>query len=327
MVPLMTEAGVAHRTIGQRCFGFSRRERPRSTLDEIVALIIGSRSRLAGAALSATKGEQAWPPLEMFRAMLLPVWYDLSDVKLANALEDRGSFRRFCGFSGTEATPERTAFVRFPRLLVAPDLDYALFDAITDQLTRQAITVKAGTIVDATIIASASEDGGDARWAKHRGKRAPHRFKAYVACDADTALVEKIAVTPPTSTMGMPARTRCPIVPARSSPTVLIADRTSAAPSAPGEGRRVSYSTPCGAATRRRRSGACGTATGRSIASVAGLRRSSAPETLVRTATDAMARPTQSRPDPPHRHRLQPQASFQSPRRDCLKKVVSPDVV
>ncbi|WP_275943760.1 transposase [Gluconacetobacter tumulisoli] len=31
----------------------------------------------------ATKGEPAWPPLSMFQAMLLAVWYDLSDVKLA----------------------------------------------------------------------------------------------------------------------------------------------------------------------------------------------------------------------------------------------------
>ena len=41
----------------------------------------------------------------MFRALLLSVWDDLSDVKLAEALDDRASFRRFCGFSGSEAVP------------------------------------------------------------------------------------------------------------------------------------------------------------------------------------------------------------------------------
>lgn len=193
----MAEASVARRTIGQQGFGFSQRERPRSTLDEIAALIEWEPiAKLLGRLYPATKGEPAWPPLAMFRAMLLAVWYDLSDVKLADALEDRASFRRFCGFSATEATPERTAFVRFRRLLVAHDLDRALFDAVTTQLTAKAITVKAGTIVDATIIASASEGDGDGRWVKHRGKRATHGFKAHVACDADTALVERIAVTP-----------------------------------------------------------------------------------------------------------------------------------
>ncbi|MEW9853593.1 transposase, partial [Novosphingobium sp. M1R2S20] len=31
--------------------------------------------------------------------LLLSIWYDLSDVKLAEALDDRASFRRFCGFA------------------------------------------------------------------------------------------------------------------------------------------------------------------------------------------------------------------------------------
>lgn len=28
----------------------------------------------------AAKGEPAWPPLALFKAMLLSIWYDLSDV-------------------------------------------------------------------------------------------------------------------------------------------------------------------------------------------------------------------------------------------------------
>ena len=56
--------------------------------------------------------------------------------------------------------------------------------------------VKVGTLVDATIIASASEDDGDGRWVKHKGKSAVHGFKAHVGADATTALVEKIAITP-----------------------------------------------------------------------------------------------------------------------------------
>jgi IS5 family transposase len=58
----------------------------------------------------------------MFKALLLSIWYDLSDVKLAEALDDRASFLRFSGFSGTDATLERTAFVRFRKELVAHKL-------------------------------------------------------------------------------------------------------------------------------------------------------------------------------------------------------------
>jgi IS5 family transposase len=49
--------------------------------------------------IAAAKGELGWPPLALFKALLLATWHDLSDVKLADAIEDRTSFRRFCGFS------------------------------------------------------------------------------------------------------------------------------------------------------------------------------------------------------------------------------------
>ncbi|WP_447953946.1 IS5 family transposase [Sphingopyxis chilensis] len=187
---------MAQRSIGQERFGFAGRERATSSLDALVSLIDWSAvAALLEPLYPASKGELAWPPLAMFRALLLSIWYDLSDVKLAEALDDRVSFRRFCGFAANEATPERTAFVRFRRLLVAHKLDRALFEAVTLQLKSKAVIVKTGTLVDATIIASASEDDDDARWVKHKGKRAVHGFKAHVGADADTALVEEVSVT------------------------------------------------------------------------------------------------------------------------------------
>lgn len=167
-----------------------------SSLDALVSLIDWNQvAELLDPLYPATKGEPAWPPLAMFRALLLSIWYDLSDVKLAEALDDRAYFRRFCGFSANEATPEQTAFVRFRKLLVAHQLDRALFEAVTMQLKSKAVAVKTGTLVDATIIASASEEDDDTRWVKHKGKRAVHGFKAHVGADADTALVEQISIT------------------------------------------------------------------------------------------------------------------------------------
>ena len=187
---------MAQRSIGQEQFGFAGRERAASSLDALVSLIDwGQVAALLDPLYPAVKGEPAWPPLAMFKALLLSIWYDLSDVKLAEALDDRASFRRFCGFAANEATPERTAFVRFRRLLVAHKLDRALFESVTMQLKSKAVTVKTGTLVDATIIASASKGDDDARWVKHKGKRAVYGFKAHVGADADTALVEEVSVT------------------------------------------------------------------------------------------------------------------------------------
>lgn len=187
---------MAHRSIGQERLGFATEARSASSLDGLFGMLDWTEvADLLGGIHANAKGEEAWPPLAMFKALLLAVWYDLSDVKLTKALDDRASFRRFCGFSGTEATPERTAFVRFRKALITQGLDRLLFERVTAQLKAKAITVKTRTLVDATIIASASEEDGDARWVKHKGKRAVHGFKAHVGADAGTAIVEEIAVT------------------------------------------------------------------------------------------------------------------------------------
>ena len=188
---------MSRRRIGQETFGFGDRRERQSSLDELAKLIDWSRVEMHLVDISSSaKGEPAWPPLALFKALLLSVWYDLSDVKLAEALDDRASFRRFCGFSGNEATPERTAFVRFRKALMVCALDKSLFEEIASQLKARAIKVKTGTLVDATIIVSASKGDDEGHWVKHKGKAAVHGFKAHVGADADTALVEEIAITP-----------------------------------------------------------------------------------------------------------------------------------
>ena len=187
------------RSIGQEDFlaGDGAGKRSASHLDALSSTLDWSLiSSVLKDIYTGTKGEPAWPPLAMFKALLLSIWYDLSDVRLAEMLEDRSSFRRFCGFGRSEETPERTAFVRFRKTLVDRGLDRPLFEAVTSQLRAKAIAVKTGTLVDATIIASASKDDGDARWVKHKGRKAVHGFKAHVGADADTALVEEVAITP-----------------------------------------------------------------------------------------------------------------------------------
>ena len=186
---------MAHRQIGQEAL-FPRESR-RSSLDEIAELIDWSpiEAQLS-VVYAAARGEASWPPLALFRALLLAVWHDLSDVRLAEALENRASFRRFCGFARTEATPERTAFVRFRRELLRHGLDQILFDLITAQLRRRAVQVKTGTLVDASVVGSASQGDVEAGWAVHRRRKAVHGYKVHVGADAETALVEQLAVTP-----------------------------------------------------------------------------------------------------------------------------------
>ncbi|MGH3102172.1 MAG: IS5 family transposase, partial [Thermoleophilia bacterium] len=137
-----------------------------------------------------------WPPLAYFRGLLLATWHDLSDVKLAEALDDRAGFRRFCGFAAHEPTPERTAFVRFRRELVRRGLDRVLFKAATRQLEVKGVTVRTGTLVDATLVPSASiRHDGEARWAGHRRRKPVHGYKAHVATDEAAGLVRGVEIT------------------------------------------------------------------------------------------------------------------------------------
>lgn len=97
---------MAHRQIGQERLGFAASREHCSALDELSRLIVWDPIMVLLKPIHASaKGEAAWPPLAMVKALLLSVWYDLSDVKLAEALDDRASFRRFCSFCGTEPTP------------------------------------------------------------------------------------------------------------------------------------------------------------------------------------------------------------------------------
>ena len=157
---------MARRRIGQEQLRFDPpQSRQSGSLDEITGLIDWAEiDRLLASIHASAKGEPSWPPLALFKALLLSVWYDLSDVRLAEALEDRASFRCFCGFARDEPTPERTAFVRFRRELVSRGLDRALFEAVTRQLVSKGIRVKRGTLVDATVIASATMGDDEAAW-------------------------------------------------------------------------------------------------------------------------------------------------------------------
>jgi IS5 family transposase len=188
---------MARRRIGQADLIAGPEHRAASSLSEIAALLDWAEvDRHLVDISAAAKGEPGWPPLALFRALLLATWHDLSDVRLAEALDDRASFRLFCGFAAHEPTPERTAFVRFRRELVRRGLDRVLFEAVTRQLEAQGVTVRTGTLVDATLLPSASiRADADARWAGHRRRKPTHGYKAHVATDEAAGLVRAVEVT------------------------------------------------------------------------------------------------------------------------------------
>src|SRR3954449_220835 len=189
---------MARRQIGQEQPVLGGAEpRGGTALDEIAAVVDWAElDRLLSGLSASAKGEPGWPPLALFKALLLATRHDLSDVRLAEALDDRASFRRFCGFAAHEPTPERTAFVRFRAELARRGLDRTLFESITRQLDQRGVVVRTGTLVDATLIPSASvRHDGEARWAGHRRRKPVHGYKAHVAIDQEAGLIHGVEVT------------------------------------------------------------------------------------------------------------------------------------
>ncbi len=133
--------------------GFGRNAR----LEAIDGLIDWSRiEAIVSMVHSAETGRPPYAPLSMVKALLLQQWYGLSDPGLEEALMDRVSFRRFCGFALDVKAPDETTLCRFRNALKSADLGEALFTEIGRQLETGGFIVKAGTLIDATLIRSAA---------------------------------------------------------------------------------------------------------------------------------------------------------------------------
>jgi len=156
-------------------------------------------------------GESGRPPyaaLSMFKALLLQQWYGLSDPGLEEALGDRLSFRRFCGFALDAGTPDETTIWRFRQALIAAGLADRLLAELNRQLEGLGLVVKRGTMIDATLVAaqaappSLAEGAGaksrhdrDAAWTRQRGK-AHFGYKAHLAMDQGSRLIRRVRLTP-----------------------------------------------------------------------------------------------------------------------------------
>ena len=66
---------------------------------------------------ASNRGEKAWPPLLMFKALLLQSWYGLSDPALEKQLARDLLFRRFVGLDIAESVPDHSSFWRFRQTL------------------------------------------------------------------------------------------------------------------------------------------------------------------------------------------------------------------
>jgi IS5 family transposase len=100
-------------------------------------------------------GRQPKPLAVMLRIYFMQQWFNLSDPQAEDGLYDSESMRRFAGLDlADDAIPDETTICKFRHLLERHQLTSAIFDQVRGLLEERRLLLKAGTIVDATLIAA-----------------------------------------------------------------------------------------------------------------------------------------------------------------------------
>ena len=194
------QLSLAEAFLGNRLVGGS------SPLDRLSGLVKWYRfEKLLTPLRDGGPGRAAWPPLVLFKALLLQSLYGLSDRELEEALGDRLSFRRFVGLGLEESIPDHTVLSRFRNLLVGEGLLEKLFGELNRQLEKADVILKRGTMLDATLIEAVSTPPTDERPSKDADARITVRqgkggftfgYKAHVGVDEGSGLIRKVITTP-----------------------------------------------------------------------------------------------------------------------------------
>ena len=105
----------------------------------------------------AGQGRQPLGLEKMLRIYFLQQWFNLSDPQAEDAIYDSESMRRFAKVElSDDVVPDESTILRFRHLLEQHRLTKAIFDAVAGLLEERRLLLRAGTIVDATIIAAPS---------------------------------------------------------------------------------------------------------------------------------------------------------------------------
>jgi IS5 family transposase len=138
----------------------------------------------------------------MLRMYVAQQCLGLSDEGIEDAIYDIGSVRNFVGVDLThKSAPDATTLLKFHRLLEENDLTRRVFDEIKAHLASKGLSMREGTIVDATLIAASpstkNKDGGrdPEMHQSKKGNDWHFGMKCHVGVDMATGLVHTVAGT------------------------------------------------------------------------------------------------------------------------------------
>ena len=153
----------------------------------------------------APEGRRGRPPFSvetMLRIHFMQQWFTLSDPAMEEALHDMPLFREFAGLGGwSDRLPDETTILRFRHLLEEHKLAPKILQTINELLRAKGLLLRAGTVVDATLIAAPSStknSSGERDPEMHQSKKGNQWYfgmKAHIGVGAQSGLVHTVRGT------------------------------------------------------------------------------------------------------------------------------------
>jgi IS5 family transposase len=182
----------------------NKRTRKREFLDEMERVVPWS-VLVELVAPYAPEGRRGRPPFAvetMLRIHFMQQWFTLSDPAMEEALHDVPMFRDFAGLGGwSERLPDESTILRFRHLLEQHKLAPQILQTVNELLRAKGLMLRAGTVVDATLIAAPSSTKnktGERDPEMHQSKKGKQWYfgmKAHIGVDAESGLVHTVRGT------------------------------------------------------------------------------------------------------------------------------------
>jgi len=146
------------------------------------------------------RGRKPFPLNVMLHVHVAQIVYNYSDPGMEDALYEIESLRRFCSIR-LDTVPDESTILQFRHLLEQHGLTGQIFNVINQTLADRGLFLKAGTIVDASLIAAptSTKNKSQSRDPEmHSSKKGSQWFfgsKFHIGVDSETGLVHTLSVT------------------------------------------------------------------------------------------------------------------------------------
>ncbi len=150
------------------------------------------------------EGRTGRPPFAletMLRTHFMQQWFTLSDPGMEEAFFDIPLYREFARLDEFSRLPDESTILRFRHLLEEYKLAEQILSTVNELLNQLGLLLKAGTAVDATLIAAptSTKNKDKARdpemHSSKKGNQWYFGMKAHIGVDADSGLVHTVRGT------------------------------------------------------------------------------------------------------------------------------------